>query len=63
MGYSKKELKFYIKQLKKALKLIKKIDKSNYGLSLTYIRIGEQIQQDLAYYEDQLKRLKEDKSE
>lgn len=61
MGYSKKELKFYIKQLKKALKLIKKVDKSNYGLSLTYIRIGEQIQQDLAYYEDQLKRLKEDK--
>lgn len=61
MGYSKKELKFYIKQLKNALKLIKKIDKSNYGLSLTYIRIREQIQQDLAYYEDQLKRLKEDK--
>lgn len=61
MGYSKKELKFYIKQLKKALKLIKKVDKSNYGLSLTYIRIGEQIQQDLAYYENQLKRLKEDK--
>ena len=61
MGYSKKELKFYIKKLKKALKLIKKVDKSNYGLSLTYIKIGEQIQQDLAYYEDQLKRLKEDK--
>ena len=40
MGYSKKELKFYVKQLKNALKLIKKVDKSNYGLSLTYIRIG-----------------------
>jgi peptide subunit release factor 1 (eRF1) len=63
MGYSKRELKFYIKYLKKALKLIKKFEKSNYGLNLTYVKIGEQLQQDLDYYKDQLNRLKEDKSE
>lgn len=59
MGYSKKELKFYIRYLKKALKLIKKVENSPYGIGLTYVRMGEQLQQDLDYYKDQLDRLNE----
>lgn len=59
MGYSKKELKFYIRYLKKALKLIKKVENSPYGIGLTYVRMGEQLQQDLDYYKDQLNRLEE----
>lgn len=61
MGYSKKELKFYIRYLKKALKLIKKVENSPYGIGLTYVRMEEQLQQDLDYYRDQLNRFERNK--
>lgn len=56
MGYSKKELKFHIKYLKKALRLINKVEKSTYGLSLTYMNLKEQLEKELIYYKDQLRR-------
>lgn len=56
MGYSKKELKFHIKYLKKALRLINKVEKSTYGLSLTYMKLKEQLEKELVYYKDQLRR-------
>ena len=56
MGYSKKELKFHIKYLKKALKLINKVENSKYGLSLTYMKLKEELTKELTYYKDQLRR-------
>lgn len=56
MGYSKKELKFHIKYIKKALRLINKVEKSIYGLSLTYMKLKEDLEKELVYYKDQLRR-------
>jgi len=58
MGYSKKDLKMFIRSLKRAIKMLNKMDKWTWNPIGSSTRIITELKEQLEYYQEQLKALR-----
>ena len=58
MGYSKKDLKMFIRSLKRAIKMLNKMDSWTWNPIGSSTRTITELKEQLEYYQEQLKTLK-----